>query len=131
MAKVNEKSSVIEYLDAHELLCGVDNNWAFEIRYKLEHGGRESNISIPDREHYDDCQMEHQLTALKLRKPALRKKHLAELIESTKSDVETWQRRSKKTNAEQTQETIRYAERTLEAHKRHLQNLDLLSQAND
>lgn len=131
LAKAKEKSSVIEYLDAHERLCDVTDNWAFEVRYKLEQEVEDPIISISAREHYDDSKMEHQLTALKSQEPTLRKKHLAELIKRTKSNVETWQRRSKESNPEQTEETIRYAERTLEAHKQHLQNLELLSQSSE
>ncbi|MBX9950608.1 MAG: hypothetical protein K2Y39_15675 [Candidatus Obscuribacterales bacterium] len=132
LATAKETSAVLAYLDAHERLCGLDNNWAFEVRYKLDYGTEEpATSSIPAREHYDDCKMKHQLTALKSREPALRKEHLAELIESTKSSIERWQRRSRETNPELTEETIRYAERTLEAQKQHLKNLELLSQSSE
>lgn len=130
LAAAKEKSAVIEYLDAHQRLCGVDNEWAFQIRYKLEHDREEPMSSIAEREHYDDCKMQHQLDVLRASKE-VRDNHLPRHLQHTQRALEIWERRTKEKADSQKHETNQYAERTAEAYKRHLENLKPLSQLSE
>jgi hypothetical protein len=127
LATARERDAVIEYLDAHESLCGVDNDWAFQIRYRLERDAEDPIVSIAAREHYDDCKIKHQLDALKNSKE-LRDKHLANLLKRTIQAVDTWERRAKERSDNHKEESIAYAIRTHEAQKQHLEKLQQLAQ---
>ncbi|MCC7529463.1 MAG: hypothetical protein IT342_13145 [Candidatus Melainabacteria bacterium] len=128
LAKAGEKGCVIDYLDAFEQLCGVDNNWACELRYTMEHSGERAPAHPPEREHYVDCKLEHQLAALQAWDATKRAKHLKELIKSTKDNIETWARRVEESKGKENKELFHYASHTLEAERKHLINLEALAQ---
>lgn len=125
LAAAKETSGVIEYLDAHEKLCGVDNERAFQIRYKLEHDREDPMISIAARQHYDDWKMQHQLDVLRDSKE-IRDEHLAKHLKHTQNALKIWGRRSKEISDNQKEESAQYAKRTAEAYKKHLETLELL-----
>lgn len=130
LAKANEKAAVIQYLDAHERLCGVDNDWAFQVRYELENDREEPMSVVSARQHYDDCKMQHQLNALRCSKE-LRDKHLTRHLEQTERAVKTWERRAKERSDNQKDESTAYAKRTFQAQLQHLEALQSLKQTSE
>ena len=131
LLNVGETTAVIQYLDEFELLCGVDNERAFEVRYNAEHGTESMATDLGFREHYEQAFREHQFHALEARSPVARSEHLRELIKRTRARIETWVHRIEQVRREENTELLEYAERTKQREQEHLQKLESLVLAED
>jgi tetratricopeptide (TPR) repeat protein len=120
-----EKAAVLEYLDNFELLCGVDNRWAFAIRFQAECGQESMEVEDRHSEAYDDAFREHQLRSLEARSPEKRQKHLQDLIEQTRDQIET-ESQIIEQEGELGSEELREAQVTKQREQEHLRKLELL-----
>jgi tetratricopeptide (TPR) repeat protein len=120
-----EKAAVLEYLDEFELLCGVDNQWAFAIRFQAERGQESMEVGDRHSEAYDDAFREHQLRSLEARSPEKRQKHLADLIEQTRDQIEA-ESQIIEQEGELGSEELREAQVTKKREQEHLRKLELL-----
>lgn len=92
-----EATEVLHYLDNFELLCGLNNRGALELRDKLINGGTHDPDHIrteQERDSFDDFCRQHQWSVLQSRSPSDREKHLKQLIRSLKGKIEIYSRRS-------------------------------------
>jgi tetratricopeptide (TPR) repeat protein len=127
LAKVGETACVLEYLDKFELLCGLDNQPAFDLRFAIKNGQQRDHANVSELERYEVALHEHQLSTLRARDPVKRAKHLAELLEKTRSRVQTWSVRLERAKLEENAQSIDSAEQMLKREQEHLLNLEALS----
>ena len=127
LMEAGEKVAVLRYSDQFELLCGVNNYWAFELRFAAENGQGNMRSSISSRKIYEEALREHQFLALKSRTPENRREHLLELIERTRSRVDTWSQRLEQAKGQQEcKEESDYAKHTWQSEQRLLRKLESL-----
>ncbi|MDR3614098.1 MAG: hypothetical protein P4L53_11095 [Candidatus Obscuribacterales bacterium] len=93
LVKAGENASVLEYLDKHELLCGVCHPRAFKVRYRAINGIQDDSALLEHDDNFDDAYLEHQFHSLETREPAQRRKHLQAAIESARSTIKAWSAR--------------------------------------
>jgi tetratricopeptide (TPR) repeat protein len=127
LLEAGEKVAVIQYLDELELLCGVNNSRAFEIRFKAERGLQNIAIDRAGLEVYEQALRDHQLGVLKSRAPEKREEHLRRLIDWQRRMIETWSQRIEQSKNLGDTEAMEYSERTKQREHDLLQKLELLS----
>ena len=126
LVRTGEKEAVLKYLDQFELLCGVNNRWAFEVRFAAEHGLESMPTDTASEKSYEEAFREHQFRALEARTSEDREEHLRELIERTRSRIDRWSQSDEQTKEQESAELKDYEEHTWQLEQELLRKLESL-----
>lgn len=95
LAQAGDKINVLAYLDSFERLCGVTNNWAYELRFEVETGEKLDSLNREQRERLQKAELDHQYNFLSSSRE-WRDKFLEKTIRSTSSSIAIFSRGDEK-----------------------------------